>query len=389
MNFTVPDHENSDVLLKVTPKKVPVEETPSKFRSFLIWYNGSLLVIQNHPISIIYLYDLLKTCGMSEVLPIVVTLGPTTMHAIDWNPHNYTGKNVYYFAWKGIQCSITSDKSKGNGCSQALYFRVHDLTPGVGERVLDEIAVELHKHWKEPVPQGFCIIYTTNLTLQGFQWTQHSVKLYRDISTIYIDDAIKNQMVTQLTKFHSSSELYDRFGVTWKRVHLFHGLPGTGKTSTVLALASIFKKNIAKLTVTKELNSQHVENLFKGVPDNTWLLLEDVDALFTERLANAGIDFSTLLNCMDGLTTKRGLVLFMTTNHITKLDEAFLRPGRIDMCVEFKLPGRDELHACLKVLAPDYAHEHAELLDRNESMTIAGLQKHLFDCIMGEKVSIL
>jgi SpoVK/Ycf46/Vps4 family AAA+-type ATPase len=210
------------------------------------------------------------------------------------------------------------------------------------------------------------------------------------METIYIDDPIKDKLVTQLEKFTKSSALYDRYGVTWKRVHLFHGPPGSGKTSTILALASRFGKNIAKLTLTPQLNSQQIEYLFQTIPDNTWMLLEDVDALFTERTAHTSIDFSTLLNCMDGLTTKRGLVLFMTTNHKTKLDSAFIRPGRVDLDLEFPLPGKEELRKALKVLGAEYEHEHEEFLEKHaKNMTIPSLQKHLFECMMDEKKSML
>jgi SpoVK/Ycf46/Vps4 family AAA+-type ATPase len=267
---------------------------------------------------------------------------------------------------------------------------VHDISLGVGERIINEITEELLKCWKDPVPDKSLVIYTTCKTLQGYVWNQHSNRLQRSMETIYIDGPTKDKLVTQLEKFTKSSALYDKYGVTWKRVHLFHGPPGSGKTSTILALASRFNKNIAKLTLTPQLNSQEIENLFKSIPDNTWLLLEDVDALFTERTANTSVDFSTLLNCMDGLTTKRGLVLFMTTNHKTKLDSAFIRPGRVDLDIEFKLPGKDELRKALNVLGSEYTHEHEEFLEKHATdMTIPSLQKYLFECVMDEKKTIL
>lgn len=133
--------------------------------------------------------------------------------------------------------------------------------------------------------------------------------------------------------------------------------------------------------------------MFQTVPVDTILLLEDVDALFQDRTANAktGIDFSTLLNCMDGITTRRGLVVFMTTNHVQTLDAAFSRPGRVDKSVEFHYPTKVELREALNVLASDFNHEHDEYLSRvpSEGMSIAALQKHLFDCVMSEKTTIL
>lgn len=382
-NFSIPNSRDDDVLLKIQKKHTP-EPKVHKFRSFCIPAQvGEAIVIGNKSIAMIHLFNILKQHGLCSTLPMVVSLNPVTFTNIDWKPVGYSGPTVWYFKWNEIECSITSQ-------GYSLYIRVHDLSPGVGERVIDEIIVELLKHWKNPVPNKSLSILTTQKTLHGYQWVQHSTRIHRELETIYINPEIKEKLMNQLKKFLISGDMYDRYGVTWKRVHLFHGPPGSGKTSTILALASFFNVNIAKLTLTPHLNSQDIESLFQTIPANTWLLLEDVDGLFTERTATTSVDFSTLLNCMDGITTRRGLVLFMTTNHKTKLDAAFIRPGRVDLELEFKLPGKDELREALKVLGADYAHEHEEFLEKHaKDMSIASLQKHLFECIMEEKKSIL
>jgi len=385
VSINVPQGNN--LLIKSEPKKVQVDVP--KFRSFAVTTTPGYINVKTKNIEIIHLYNLLKDHGFSKTSPIYVTMGPTKFVTFDWHAFGYVGNTSFDFDWNGTRCSLTANGNNVGMC--VLYFRVHDMTPGVGEQVMNEIADELYKHWKDPVPSNSFIVYTTVCAHGIYQWQQHSMRLQRDIGTIYLDDTIKSQLVNELDKFYNSSELYDKYGVTWKRVHLFHGKPGTGKTSTVTALASIFKKHIAKMTLTPNVTSQDIERLFQTVPAETFLLLEDVDALFTDRTANSGIDFSTLLNCMDGLTTRRGLVVFMTTNHVQKLDAAFLRPGRVDKCVESQLPKRAELQKALDVLASDFKHEHEAYLNSvpEEGMSIATLQKHLFDCVMSEKTTIL
>jgi len=386
LNIAVPkEYTNSDILFKIQNKK-EINPKIQKFRSFCIGVGGgSIIMIKGKKIHLMHLFTVLKEHGLSETIPIVVNLGPLSFINFDWSPRAYGGPNVWYFKWNEVECSITGD-------AQYIYFRVHDMTPNIGETIMDEITEELLQYWKNPVPNASLIIFTTQKPAPQypFRWIQNCTRLHRDIDTIYIDKQIKAKLINQLTKFYTSSDMYDRYGITWKRVHLFHGPPGSGKTSTILALASIFGKNISKLTITPDLNSQDIEVLFQTVNDDSFLLLEDVDALFTERKSNTAIDFSTLLNCMDGITTKRGLVLFMTTNHVTQLDSAFIRPGRVDLAIEFKLPGREELHEALKVLGSNYTHEHEEFLNNHtKDMSIAGLQKHLFECIMEEKKTIL
>lgn len=74
----------------------------------------------------------------------------------------------------------------------------------------------------------------------------------------------------------------------------------------------------------------------RGAP-NIILLLEDIDATFvgreSQRRRRGGCTFSGLLNALDGVKTKEGRVLFITTNHPERLDPALTRPGRCDVSV--------------------------------------------------------
>ena len=43
--------------------------------------------------------------------------------------------------------------------------------------------------------------------------------------------------------------------------------------------------------------------------------------------------FSGLLNALDGVASAEERIIFLTTNHVERLDEALVRPGRVDMTV--------------------------------------------------------
>ena len=43
------------------------------------------------------------------------------------------------------------------------------------------------------------------------------------------------------------------------------------------------------------------------------------------------VTFSGLLNALDGVAASEERIIFMTTNHVERLDQALIRPGRIDM----------------------------------------------------------
>lgn len=71
------------------------------------------------------------------------------------------------------------------------------------------------------------------------------------------------------------------------------------------------------------------------------MLLEDVDAAFLSRDLAAEnpvkyqglgrLTFSGLLNALDGVASTEARIVFMTTNHVDRLDPALIRPGRVDM----------------------------------------------------------
>jgi chaperone BCS1 len=49
------------------------------------------------------------------------------------------------------------------------------------------------------------------------------------------------------------------------------------------------------------------------------------------------VTFSGLLNVLDGVAATEQRIIFMTTNHIDRLDPALIRPGRVDLKVEVGL----------------------------------------------------
>jgi len=107
----------------------------------------------------------------------------------------------------------------------------------------------------------------------------------------------------------------------------------------------------------KGLDDVMLNSLMTQLPEHCIALLEDIDAAFTtgfirnassdssewegERGASATrVTLSGLLNALDGVAAKEGRLLFATTNRYSALDPALIRPGRMDIHVEFRLASR-------------------------------------------------
>lgn len=96
--------------------------------------------------------------------------------------------------------------------------------------------------------------------------------------------------------------------------------------------------NICILNLSERgLTDDRLNHLLSNVPERSIMLLEDIDAAFTKRTQtdNQGyqsmITFSGLLNSLDGVASAEERIIFLTTNHVEKLDPALIRPGRVDL----------------------------------------------------------
>lgn len=88
------------------------------------------------------------------------------------------------------------------------------------------------------------------------------------------------------------------------------------------------------------MTDDKLAHLLTKLPPRTILLLEDADSAFRNRrqvdedgYSGASVTFSGLLNALDGVAAGEERIAFLTTNHIDRLDEALIRPGRVDMTV--------------------------------------------------------
>jgi mitochondrial chaperone BCS1 len=149
----------------------------------------------------------------------------------------------------------------------------------------------------------------------------------RALSSVILNTDTKKFVIKACQDFIAKKQWYQDRGVPWRLGFLLHGVPGTGKSSLVKAVASELGVSITFADISNETLSTQLSS----VPENGIVLMEDVDRGDPkEREKN----FRGVINCLDGVTASEGRILFMTTNHIDQLDPALIREGRIDHRVE-------------------------------------------------------
>jgi chaperone BCS1 len=222
---------------------------------------------------------------------------------------------------------------------------------------------------------------------KDYAWDRQSLRPSRPMSTVSLAQKEKANIVIDINEYlhPTSSKWYAARGIPYRRGYLFHGPPGTGKTSLSFALAGIFGLDIYCISLMEVgLTESDLNKLFTELPRRCIVLLEDIDSAGLRRpdepspskdgdtsAEDSGTDdgltkishptspsrsvtnppvggfkslisLSGLLNAIDGVASHEGRVLIMTTNCPEKLDSALIRPGRVDLQVPFTLATRDQ-----------------------------------------------
>ena len=154
-------------------------------------------------------------------------------------------------------------------------------------------------------------------------------------------------------------------GIPYRRGYLLHGPPGSGKTSFIQALAASLGFDIYLVNLSlRGMADDKLALLLSQAPSRSIILMEDVDSAFNKRVQvsedgyvvrplhavaasqyrprkyllahvhvryQSSITFSGFLNALDGVTSGEERIVFMTTNHLERLDAALIRPGRVDV----------------------------------------------------------
>ena len=154
--------------------------------------------------------------------------------------------------------------------------------------------------------------------------------------------SLKDELRKDFTQFFGACELYERYGIPWKRGAIFTGPPGNGKTHTVKALINQLDKPCIYVRSFKSEYGTEQENIAEvfaraRVMTPCIVVLEDLDAMITNQ------NRAFFLNELDGFEVNTGVAVIATTNHPEKLDAAILeRPSRFDRKYHFNLPDEEE-----------------------------------------------
>lgn len=177
-------------------------------------------------------------------------------------------------------------------------------------------------------------------------WNRRDDLPPRPIDSVVLAAGQMERLQADLQRFLDAEQDYVRRGTPYHRGYLLYGPPGTGKTSVVRGLAAHLGLDLWYASLGDLGKDSSLISLVNQVGPRSILLLEDIDVFHATRTRNdegEGMSMAGLLNALDGVATPHGLITFLTTNDESVLDEALLRPGRVDLREHVGLPDSEQI----------------------------------------------
>ncbi|GBC09962.1 hypothetical protein RclHR1_09230009 [Rhizophagus clarus] len=247
------------------------------------------------------------------------------------------GPGKHFFKWRGVWLQVERQRdAKLLDITNGSPWETVTLTTLSKDKYIFTELLQESKNLALEQQEGKTVIYTS----WGSEWRQFGLpRKRRLLNSVILDKGIKERILQDVKEFINNGKWYNERGIPYRRGYLLYGPPGSGKSSFIQALAGELEYNICILNLSERgLTDDRLNHLLSNAPERSIMLLEDIDAAFTQKRQQTDqqgyqsmVTFSGLLNALDGVASSEERIIFMTTNYAELLDKALIRPGRIDI----------------------------------------------------------
>lgn len=267
------------------------------------------------------------------------------------------GGNIYItIVYKGVHISVRTTQ---NIIDQYPYqiVQLHLTFDTEHYDIFDNFVKEAELYYEKfilNIKEDANKIDMYNIMIDCNYWKKNNQRTKRSLSSVFIPKKDKEAIVNDLDTFLDpiTKNKYEKFGIQYKRVYLLEGIPGGGKSSLAIALASHINYGICIMSFSPKTTDSDFYNIVREIPEKCIMIIEDIDCLFQSRKSQdaekCGITFASLLNILDGLSTPDNFICFLTTNFKGTFDKALARPGRIDYILSFDYMQKESVYEMYK-----------------------------------------
>lgn len=341
---------------KVLPKMDAGDKTQKRIE-YLKKINDAvetLKLIQNHKYITNEVYNT-QECVLKDI-PLYLSF-ESNIEFINKKYYEICPNYVYYYQVGDIDFIIINHQESDIPSSSHIPSYMYNLyiytTGGIEdfENLLTKAKVHYDKYIDSNQNNDTIVAYTYD---DGY-WEKTNNKPKRSLDNIYLPKKDKDRIIQMIDNFRSprSKKRYKLLNKIYKLNILLEGIWGAGKTSLVHAIASKYDYPIYSISFNGDMSDVKYQRSIQDINDNSIIMIEDIDGLastyrsekqtITTGDSNNNISFSSILNTLDGIFSKNAAITFITTNYKSNLDEALIRPGRIDCSLHFDYAKQSEI----------------------------------------------
>lgn len=191
------------------------------------------------------------------------------------------------------------------------------------------------------------------LTAHG--WSQCEQYQYKKIENYVGYRHYITQIAKDISNYHKHQKFLRSVGESKSLNYLLFGPPGTGKTSLIITLASMY--NYPVYIAGGEARSLTALSP-KGGAGVKLLLFEDFDRFlenddYAKKVNKGSAQMSDILNSLDGVDSGEGVIRFFTGNNCDVIFKNKALINRMSACFKFHMPDKEMFEDKMKTLLPD------------------------------------